>query len=242
MAEPPARNDGTPPGDNGNEGKTPGDGAVLGRTPAGPRLAVLLGLAAGPARRYARLDDGGTVVAAGRWDALGSWCTSQLLAALRELIRRNPAAGHETGEPGGLPGAWRDSLTEEIALELAITKTAAAALISLAWTLEKRLPLAGAALDDGTLNLSKARMLADETAVLSDADAAAAGARVAGSWAGKTWSQLRAKISRAVVQTDPDGAVKRREQAGPAGRAGYGLPTAQALRAHQNIQTRARQY
>jgi hypothetical protein len=229
-----------------------GNSETLSGTPPGPRLAGLLGQAAGPGKRYPGLDDGGTVVAAGRWDALESWCVSQKLAAVRELIRRNPAAGHETS--GGLPGAWRDSLTEEIALELAITKTAAAALINLAWTLEKRLPLTAAALDAGIVNHGKARMIADETAVLSDADAAAAEALVAGSWAGKTWSQIRAKIARAVVNVDPDGAEKRREQAekhearvrfwrehaGTAGLAGYGLPTDQALKAHQNIQHRAR--
>jgi hypothetical protein len=236
------------------EGQPAGNSGALSGTPPGLRLAGLLGQAAGPGKRYACLDDDGTVVAAGRWDALESWCVSQKLAAVRELIRRNPAAGHET--EGGLPGAWRDSLTEEIALELGITKTAAGALINLAWTLERRLPLTAAALDDGILNLGKARMMADETAVLSDADAGKAEALVAGSWAGKTWSQLRAKIARAVVQIDPDGTQKRREQAekdearvrfwrehaGTAGLAGYGLPTDQALKAHQNIQHRARAY
>jgi hypothetical protein len=106
------------------------------------------------------------------------------------------------------------------------------------------------------LDLSKARLIASETDVLSDQDAGAAEALVAGKWAGKTWSQIRDMITRAVVNTDPDGAEKRREQAerddarvrffrehaGTAGLAGYGLPTDQALQANQNIAARARVY
>jgi hypothetical protein len=195
------------------------------------------------------------VVAAGRWDAEESWIAAQKLAAIRELIRRRPVAGR-AAEDGRLPGAWRKDLIEEIALELAITKNAADALIALAWTLEMRLPLTAAAVDAGILNLGKARMIADETAVLSDEDAGKAEELVAGQWTGKTWSQIRAKIARAVVNADPEGAARRRERAeredarvrfwrehaGTAGLAGYGLPADRALMAHAKIQARARAY
>jgi hypothetical protein len=185
-----------------------------------------------------------------------SWCVSRKLAVIRELIRRNPADGHEAEAAGGLPSLWQKDLIEQVALELAITRNAADKLISLAWALGKRLPLTAAALDVGTLNLAKARMIADETAVLSDADAAKAEELAAASWAGKTWSQIRERVTRAVVEVDPDGAQKRREQAereearvsfwrehaGTAALAGYGLPTDEALQAHQNIQARALAY
>lgn len=236
-------------------GQPAGNGPALKDAPPGIKLAVLLGQVAGLAKRYPGSDDDDVAVAAGRWDAIESWAAAQKLAAIRELIRRRPAAGRETRN-GQLPMAWRKDLTEEVALELGITKTAADALIALAWALEVRLPLTAAALEAGNLNLPKARLIADETAVLSDEDAGQAEAMVAGKWDGKTWSQIRSLIARAVVNTDPEGAVKRREQAeredarvrfwrehaGTAGLAGYNLPADRALRAMANVQNRARAY
>jgi hypothetical protein len=233
-----------------------GNGGTLAGTPAGVGLAGLLVQAAGPGQRYVGLDDDVTVSAMGRWEAMESWCSSRKLAAIRELIRRNPLDGHDAKESGGLPGLWRESLTEEVALELGISKRAAGPLIMLAWTLEARLPLTAAALDDGTLSQYKAQVIAEETHVLSDADAAAAEALIAGQWEGKTPAQLRNKAARAVVQVDPDGAQKRREEAereqarvefwrqhgGTAALAGYGLPTDAALMANANIQNRALAY
>jgi Domain of unknown function (DUF222) len=117
-----------------------------------------------------------------------------------------------------------------------------------------RLPLTGAALDAGILNPSLARMIADETSVLSDADARAAEAAVAGWWAGKTWPQLRKKLA-AVINIDPDGAEKRREEStrqaqvrmwqdrtGTSGLSATGLPTDRALMADRAVQARARAY
>ncbi|MBV9447891.1 MAG: DUF222 domain-containing protein [Streptosporangiaceae bacterium] len=236
--------------------QAPGNSHAISATPPGRGLIGLLERAAGPGERYPGLTDGGTVVAAGRWDAAESWCAARKLAAIRELIRRNPQPGHEADAAGELPGAWRKDLIEQVALELAITRNAADALIVLAWTLEKRLPLTAAALEAGILNLSKARMIVDETSVLSDEDARAAEALAAGMWQDRTWSQIRDRIARAVVEVDPRGAEKRRErseredarvrfwreQTGTAAIAGYGLPTDQALKAIANVQNRARAY
>jgi hypothetical protein len=232
-----------------------GDSNALSGTAPGPELIGLLRAAAGPAERYPAASDGTVVVAAGRWDAAESWCAARKLAAVRELIRRSPAEGHQT-RAGGLPDLWRKDLAEEVALELGISTNAADGLITLAWTLERRLPLTAAALDAGILNFGKARMIAAETSVLSDEDARAAEALAAGMWAGKTWGQIHQRITRAVVEVDPDGAQKRREQAeredarvrfwrehaGTAAIAAYALPTDQALEAMANVQARARAY
>lgn len=92
--------------------------------------------------------------------------------------------------------------------------------------------------------------------MLSDADARAAEALIAGQWDGKTPTQIRNKIARAVVQVDPEGAARRREEAereearvefwrqngDTAALAGYGLPTDAALMANANIQNRALAY
>src|SRR5437588_8460928 len=156
---------------NNSAGDSPaGDSGALAATPPGPELIGRLRAAAGPGERYATASDGAVIVAAGRWDAAESWITARKLAAIRELIRRRPEDGHAAAG-GGLPDLWRKDLAEEVALELGISANAADGLISLAWTLARRLPLTAAALDAGILNLGKARMIAAETSVLADADA-----------------------------------------------------------------------
>ena len=74
--------------------------------------------------------------------------------------------------------------------------------------------------------------------------------------AGQTWPRIRDLITRAVVNADPEAAIKRREraeredarvrffrdQAGTCGLAGYSLPPDEALRASQGISGRARAY
>src|ERR1700677_3309902 len=111
-----------------------------------------------------------------------------------------------------MPSMWQATLIDEIALVLRSGQGSADKLAALAWTLEVRLPLTGAALDAGILNASLARMIADQTSVLSDEDARAAEAAVAGWWAGRTWPRLRRRLAAAVISIDPDGAAKRREE------------------------------
>src|SRR6266446_221454 len=105
-------------------------------------------------------------------------------------------------------------------------------------------------------NQLKAKIIAEATAVLDDGRAAAAETLVAGKLAGKTPGQIAALIARAVVQVDPDGARKRREQAqreearvrfwrehaGTAALAAFGLPPDEALVANQHIQDTALAY
>jgi len=237
-------------GDNGQQS------GALGGTPPGLKLAGLLDAAAGAGEQYTGLADDELMAGLAQWNALEAWVVARKLAAICELIRRNPEDGHGAAEPGGLPPLWRRDLCEEVACELVISRQAADKLIALAWTLVQRLPLTLAALRAGILDLSRVRLIADETSVLSDADAGLAEAAVAGWWAGKTWSQLQKKIAAAVVNIDPEGTEKRRERAarddarvrfwrersGNFGMGGYELPADQALKANQNIQRRARQY
>jgi hypothetical protein len=210
----------------------------------------------GPDRRCAGLSDDEVFEVLGRWDAVESWCASAKLGVVRALIRARPLPGFGPKQPGGLPQAWQDYLTEEVALELGISKRAAAALISLAWDLEARLTLTTRALDAGVISLGKARIIAEATGVLTDQDAAAAEALIAGRLAGKTHGQIAQLIARAVVTVDPDGARKRREEAqkedarvafwrehaGTAALAAFGLPPDQALAANQHIQDTALAY
>jgi Domain of unknown function (DUF222) len=247
------------PGNHGNPGN-PGSSGNPGNPGGPPRpglaLAQVLDQVSGPDRRCAGLDDDEAFEVLGRWDALESWCASAKLGVARELIRRRAVPGFGPEQPGGLPQAWQPYLTEEVALELGISKRAADALITLAWTLEARLVLTAAALDAGVISVGKARIIAEETSVLADADAGAAEALIAGQLAGKTHGQIAQLIARAVVKVDPEGARKRREraqqedarvafwreQAGTAAVAGFGLPPDQALAANQHIQDKALAY
>ncbi len=236
------------------EGPLPGgqDGPPL----PSAALAEVLDKVSGPDRRCAGFSDDEIFEVLARWDAVEAWCASAKLGVVRALIRVRPLAGFGPTQPGGLPGAWQVDLTEEVALELGISKRAADALIDLAEVLETRLALTARALDAGVISLGKARIIADATGVLTDEQAAAAEALIAGRLAGLTHGQIAQLIARAVVKVDPDGARKRREeaqkedarvrfwreQAGTAALAAFGLPPDQALAANQHIQDTALRY
>jgi hypothetical protein len=232
------------------------EGGPLHQALPGVTLVRRLDRASGASRHCEQASDDEAFGLLGRWDAAESWCASAKLGVIRELIRRRPGRGFGTKVPGGLPQAWDDILVHEIGLELGISARAADGLIDLAHTLEARLVLTAAALDVGVINVSKARIIAEATAVLDDARAAAAETLIAGRLAGKTHGQIAAMIARAVVTVDPQGARKRRERAekedarvqfwrehaGTAALAAFGLPPDEALVANQHIQDRALEY
>jgi hypothetical protein len=230
-------------------------GGVLDTATPCAALACVLDEVSGPARKAAGTTDDELIGLLSGWDGIEAWAASAKLGIIRALIRRRPAPG-TSARPDGLPNVWREDLSSEIALELAISHRAADALIDLAWQLQARLPHTAAALDTGVLSFIKAKIIADATGVLDDSRAAAAEALIAPRWADKTPSQIGALIARAVIKVDPDGARKRREQAerenarvefwrehaGTAAIAGFGLPTDRALEANQSVQNRALAY
>jgi len=222
----------------------------------GPALAARLTRMAGPGGRYAGCDDAEVTLAAGRWAALESYAAAMRLGAVAEMIRRSPDDSAKPASGGDMPGCWEFGLGAQVGLELACSPGGGEAQLALAWQLQVRLPLTWAALHVGVLSDSKARLVASETRILSDDDAREAERQLSGYWAGKTWSQLQARITRIVSNLDPDAVAKKREQAqhldarvrfwrettGAAGLAGYGLPPDQALQASARVQARARAY
>src|SRR5437016_2845292 len=110
----------------------------------------------------------------GRWEATQAWAAAARLAVIRELIRRSALPGYGPDHPGALPGAWQEGLTQEVSCQLGISLRAADALIDLAWALQARLPLTGAALAAGVISLAKARIIHEATAALGQEQAAAA--------------------------------------------------------------------
>jgi hypothetical protein len=228
------------------------------RCPPGAWTAMVLNELSGPQRRCVDATDDELIGLLGRWAAQESWTVAAKLGVIRELLRRRALAGAQVRRlPGGLPDAWEEGVTHEVAGELGISLSAADGLVGLAWALEARLPRIGAALDAGVIDYVKAKAIAAETSVLDDAHVAAAEELiVAARLAGKTPGQIGKIAARAVVTVDPDGARKRREQAekddarvrfwreraGTSALAAYGLPTDAALQANANIGQRAQEY
>ena len=192
----------------------------------------------------------------GRWEATEGWCAGGKLGVIRALIRRRAQPGYAATRPSRLPGAWQEGLTQEVSNQLGVSLRAADALIGLAADLDTRLVRTREALDAGVISLAKARIIAEATAVLDDALAAAAEALIASQLAGWTPGQVAALIARAVVQVDLDGAAKPRERAqkeearvrfwrehaGTAALAAFGLPPDEGLAANQHIQDKALAY
>ncbi|HEX4834590.1 MAG TPA: DUF222 domain-containing protein, partial [Trebonia sp.] len=225
----------------------------------GPWEVMVLSHASGPDGRCPGLDDGQVVGVLGRWAAVDCWVAGRKLAVARELIRRRPDEDSPgTATPSGLPWEWDDRLAREVALELRASVPAARKLLQAAWALEARLPRIGQALDEGRIDLSRARMITEETGVLLDPEtlARAEGLIMAGLGRCRTWTQLLRLVQRAVVTADPDGAARRREKeerenarvsfwreaAGTSALLGTGLPTDEALQAHAHVDHRAQAY
>jgi hypothetical protein len=194
------------------------------------------------------------------WKSLETWSFTGKLAVVRELIRRYPL--HERDEPGseagGLPDEWDPRLHHEVAAALGISVVAAGKLVSLAWTLDSRLPGISAALDEDRLDPPRVKMIVEETSILDGERmfASAEAIILAGLDRCQTWSDLQRLVQRAVITVDPEGARKRREQAereharirfwrentGTCALRGTGLPTDEALAATANIEARALEY
>src|SRR6266536_218300 len=75
------------------------------------------------------------------------------------------------------------------------------------------IPAGPAALRDGMIDLTRARLIAETTSVLDDRAAKLAEEKVLPGAGGKTPAQLRAALRRAVISVDPDAAERRREAA-----------------------------
>jgi Domain of unknown function (DUF222) len=174
--------------------------------PAGPGLAAVL--AQDPAGQATDWDLPGLAAAYRR---LAAWAQARELDAAAEIAARRAAANprigtSEDGRPVSLPA----EAAAEIALELAMTQPGASAWTVLGCRLRWDLPVTGAALAAGTIDLPRARIIAEATAFLSGEHAALVEQRVVPAAGGQTTSQLRAAARRAVLAIDPEGAEQRR--------------------------------
>jgi hypothetical protein len=155
-----------------------------------------------------------------------------------------------------MPQVWDESAAGELRAHLHITRHEADALLGLAHDLAVKLPLTSAALRDGTIDLGKAQLVASRCLPLTPEEARKVEAILFGcpdvaEW---TYGQLRDRLARAIIEVNPQAAIRRREEAartrrvevraedsGNAMIAGRELPPAAVLAASQLLTARARQ-
>jgi hypothetical protein len=174
-----------------------------------------------------------------------SWAAAMELAALAELAARRRAAASGDARAG-------ERIVDLVAAALDLTPAAAIRVLEFA-TAMARLPATTAALWAGRIGRPQAAAIADELRCLSDADAVAADAALAGRAPGLRSAQLRVVARRQVLAIDPGAVRRRREKAegkarvttwaepnGTGAVAGRDLPSAIALAADRHVSALAR--
>ena len=153
-----------------------------------------------------------------------------------------------------MPDSGDEFTGRELGAVLGVSARDAGDMLDLAWYLEVNLPGTRAAFRAGVLSRDKAAVIAAATALLDPGEARAAEAMVLGRAGSLTPGALRAAISRAVMEVNPEKARNRREHmarrtrverwaedSGNAGLAGRELPPAEVLAADQRVTGWAKQ-
>jgi hypothetical protein len=224
------------PGQSSSPAAGFGPGMPLDVLPGCAGLAVAADGAAGEDGRFAGVSEAELAGVVCAWDRVEAHAAARKLAAIAELARRTPAPGDA------------EFTADQVAYALAESRGRAGDLIDLAQTLETRLPGTAAALEDGMVSRYKAEIIARATALLDDAGARAAEAKVVDRAARLTPGGLRAAIAAAVMDVAPEKAKERREAAakdarverwaedsGNAALMGCELPPDEVLAADQRI-------
>jgi hypothetical protein len=201
----------------------------------GPGLADLL--TAATADGPGELNDDELAGVLRGWLRLVSYGQARLAQAVIELAGRRAAGSSRAAE----------HLTDELAIELTLTRRSAGRLLELCDGLA-RLAAVYEALASGMIDWPRACVFADELAQVDDATAAEIATRLADQAAGWTTGQLRAALARAVLAADPAAAQRRRTEArkdtrvevwhepsGNAALAGRELPPADAVAADAQL-------
>jgi hypothetical protein len=224
-------------------------GRVVESLPPGPDLAGWLAISSPKELKGGALPG---VVASYR--RLASWAQAGELTAIAELASRSAVADDKIGvDDEGRPSQVPDEAIAQVSLALAMTRCGASWWTDLAVALTWRLAATGAALATGDIDLARARLVAEATGMLDDDAARAVEGAVLPGAGTDTTSQLRARLRRAVIAADPDGADRRRQEAerrakvslypdeeGTATLVGQNLPGTRAAAAMSRINALAR--
>ena len=221
-----------------------------------PRLAALADQAAGDDREFAGVGDDELLGLLGARNRLSSRQAWELLRTLAELIRRRPAPYCKPEGAARMPRVWAEGTSAEVSVQLAITQRAATGLLSLAYDLAAKLPRTSAALRDGLVDLDKTHIIASWCATLNEDQARQAEDLLFAQpdVETMTWTMIKDRIARAVMNIDPDAARKRREhgtkdarvetkleQSGNMQIAAREIPPASALMLDKTLTDRARE-
>jgi hypothetical protein len=105
------------------------------------------------------------------WRRLAAWATAGELATIAEMTGRAAARDGSVGVgPDGRPDRVSEAAVAEVGLALRMSRFGAEIWADLAITLNWRLPRTLAALSQGAIDLSRARLIAEATSVLDEAD------------------------------------------------------------------------
>jgi hypothetical protein len=234
-------------------------GGVWDGHPPGPELAVAVARAAGPDWRCAAATGEERIGLLRAMAAVQSWSGSGVLGMVRALIRDDDEAFLGRPRHGDLPDEWDESLVHEIALALAVSAPSAGRTARAAWELGARLPGIELLLRDGTLDLPRARLVAEVFEDLSDENARRAEELLIPRLTEpprKTYTQIERIATAIAAEVDPGLAERRRKAAerhrsrvtmfregsGAAALCGRDLPADQTLAAFAHVNARARVY
>ena len=107
---------------------------------------------------------------------------------------------------------WFEYANMEVRAALTLTRRAADSELGFAYDLLERLPSVWAALDAGSIDVRKARVIASGNSHLDENEARDVSERVLPAAPGLTTGQLRARIQRLCLESSPDDAKKRLRQ------------------------------
>jgi len=183
--------------------------AVADQLPPGPALAAWV--SGTDVRQVSEWDLPGVASAFHR---LAAWAQASELQAVAEMASRTGLRDdHVRVDSDGRPDQVTPAAGSTVGLELVMAHPTAMDWTSLGVTLRWRLPATWAALHAGTIDLARARLIADATGPLDDDTARAVESRILPRAGDQTTGQLRAALRRAVIAADPEGAEQRRKQA-----------------------------
>jgi len=136
------------------------------------------------------------------------------LSAIARLCAQTALADQKIGlRADGRPARVSRDAVGQIEMALKLTHYQAEELADLAVTLTWRLPATGQALARGGIDLDRAKLIAETTGVLSEDQARAVEERILPAAGELVRTELRDRLTWAVINADPDGADKRREHA-----------------------------
>ena len=179
---------------------------------------------------------------------LAAAAESEKLAAAARLAEDSTHSDH------GPAGSAFDCAASQVSLALRATPRGADRIVDLGMDLQHRLPATLQRARAGQIDPARARVLSEETSTLNQEIVTTVESRLLPIAARLTPGQLRARVRRMVIETDPDAAQQRHhdkvadrgvhladEGDATAALTGFGLPADKALGAYQYVDAWARQ-